>query len=64
MYNQQLKDIELMQKKGEIFVIRPSRYIKISHMEKNLNVIQEVYELGRYDAKLRLNELKIFLGQN
>lgn len=63
MYNQELADIEQMQKNGEILVIRPSKLIQISHSEKNKQVLQEVYELGRRDATNILPELQKFLAK-
>ncbi len=62
MYNLELEDIENMQNKGELFVIRPSKNIKISHTEKNKETIKKVYELGRHDALSCLSEVKEYLG--
>ena len=64
MYNEELKYIEQMQKDNQVFVIRPSRNIKISHTEKNKKILQQVYELGYYDAQTALPELLSFLHQN
>lgn len=61
MYNEQLRDIEQMQQKGEVFVIRPSCFMLIHHAEKNIDVLQEVYKLGRADALAALPELRKFL---
>ncbi len=61
MYNNELQDIENMQKKGEVFVIRPSKLIDIKHSEKDMDVIKNVYELGRQDAMNNLTELRKFL---
>lgn len=61
MYNAQMQDIEQMEKNGEIFVIRPSRYEKISHMEKNVQTLRKVYELGRADALAALPAMRKFL---
>lgn len=61
MYNNELQDIENMQKKGEVFVIRPSKLIDIKHSEKDMDVIKNVYELGRQDAINNLTELRKFL---
>lgn len=61
MYNAQMQDIEQMEKNGEIFVIRPSRYEKISHMEKNVQTLHKVYELGRADALAALPAMRKFL---
>ena len=64
MYNKELTDIENMQKERKIFVIRPSKIIKISHTEKNKQILREVYELGRKDASDALPDLINFLSQN
>ncbi len=61
MYNNELDFIEKAREKGNTFVIRPSRNIKISHTEKNKKVLQIVYDLGREDALRQLNLLRNFL---
>lgn len=61
MYNQELQDIERQQSEGRVFVIRPSRNIKISHTEKNLQILKDVYDLGCADAKSALPALHKFL---
>lgn len=60
-YNRELEYIEKAQQKGEAFVIRPSRHIKISHTEKNPRVIRAVYQMGRADAVKALPKLKEFM---
>lgn len=62
MYNVQMQDIEEMEQKGEIFVIRPSRFEKISHTEKNTETLRKVYELGRADALAALPAMRQFLN--
>ena len=62
MYNAQMQDIEQMEKNREIFVIRPSRFEKISHMEKNIATLRKVYELGRSDALAALPAMQKFLN--
>ncbi|MBO6280932.1 MAG: patatin family protein [Alphaproteobacteria bacterium] len=61
MYNKEMTDIEQMQKEGKVFVIQPSRYEKISHTEKNPDILRKVYELGRADALAVLPRMKQFL---
>lgn len=61
MYNNELAYIEKMQKEGKAFVIRPSKLVKISHTEKNKQVLREVYELGRQDALNALPKLCEFI---
>ena len=62
MYNQEVKDIENQAQKGEIILIRPSKFINISKMESNLDIVKEMYELGRNDALNMLNQVKQFLA--
>lgn len=62
MYNRELADIENLRRAREVFVIRPSRYIKISHTEKNPDVLRNVYDLGRQDALDALPNLQRFLS--
>ena len=64
MYNNELADIENIQKNKKIFVIRPSKLVKISHTEKNKQILREVYELGRKDAANALPDLINFISQN
>ena len=64
MYNQTLDEITKLEKEHKIFVIRPSRYVKISRMETNPEIIKEMYNLGREDAKNSLKSLQTFLRQS
>lgn len=64
MYNNELKDIEDMQKNNQVLVIRPSKLIKISHTEKNKQVLRAVYELGRQDAQNTLPSLRKFIAKD
>lgn len=60
MYNMQLNYVEYFEEHGDALVIRPSRDIKISRTEKNIEKLKHVYKLGRYDAMKKLEELKAF----
>lgn len=63
MYNNELEQIEQAQKNSAAFVIRPSKNVKIHHMETDKKVLQAVYDLGRGDAIKLLPELKKFLKE-
>ncbi len=63
MYNRELEEIETLEKSGELVLIRPSRFIKISKMESDLNVVNEMYELGRKDAYNAIDKVKAFLAK-
>lgn len=60
-YNETLEKIIDMENKKEIFVIRPSRKLKIARIEKDENKLQEMYELGVEDCKNMLEILKQFI---
>lgn len=62
-YNETLDKLEQMEKRGEVLVIAPSTHLKVSRMEKNLDKITQMYELGRKDALEALDEVRKFLGQ-
>ena len=61
-YNETLDLIESLEESGEIFVFRPSRKVHIGRLERDTTRILEMYELGRKDARDRLEALKSFLG--
>lgn len=61
-YNATLRLIDELEKKGEIFVLRPSQKIKIKRLERDADRILRMYELGRSDARQRLADLKAFLA--
>ena len=62
VYNQTLEYIEQLEAKKQIFVIRPSKLIKIGRMETNVEIIKQMYELGRQDALKAVNDVKNFLA--
>ncbi len=61
MYNAELDYVCAKEQSGEILVLRPSRFIKVGKMEQNLDLVKQMYELGRYDAKNQLDKIKDFL---
>lgn len=62
MYNSTVEKIIDLENKREIFVIRPSRKVKIKRIERDENKLQEMYELGREDCKNRLKCLKEWIN--
>jgi predicted patatin/cPLA2 family phospholipase len=60
-YNETLKLIEKLEKKGKIMVIRPSKPINISKFEKNLETFDEIFNLGKKDVKNKLNNIREYL---
>lgn len=60
-YNKTVETIMEMEKKNEIFVIRPSEAIKLKTVERNREKLQGVYDLGMKDCKNRIEELLKYL---
>ncbi len=63
MYNNTLCQIEELEQKGEIFVIRPSQNLGIKRVEKDPARLEAQYNLGRLDALNALNTLKDWLAK-
>ena len=61
MYNKEVERIIDLENQGKVFVIRPSRLVNIKRLEKNPEIIQEMYDLGVSDTKSKLKELKKYL---
>ena len=60
-YNDTLLMIKKLEKDGIIFVVRPKNALKIKKIEKDINVIEETYNIGINDMKNEINELKKYL---
>lgn len=61
VYNDTVERIIDSENKKEIFVIRPSRLVDISRIEKDENKLEEMYNLGIEDSKRLMNDLKEYL---
>lgn len=62
-YNQAVEQVIQLNEKQQIFVIRPSKTLKIGRLEKDVNKIQAMYDLGVEDAKNALVRLKSYLAK-
>lgn len=62
-YNQAVEQIIQLNEKQQIFVIRPSRTVKISRLETDVNKIQAMYDLEVEDAKNALAGLRAYLAK-
>ena len=51
VYNRTLKDIQELENKGDVFVFRPSEVVVVDRLERDLNKIKALYNLGVKDAK-------------
>lgn len=61
-YNRELIEIEELEKKGRIFVIRPSVALSIKATTKDVEVLSAAYELGKQDCLKRLEGLRRYLS--
>lgn len=61
-YNKTLDKVNELEKSKDIFVIRPSRKVKMGRMEKDPDKIEEMYNLGIDDTKALLADLYEYLG--
>ncbi len=50
VYNRELDKVNKLEKEKKIFVIRPSKFVDIKRIERNIEKIQEMYDLGKEDA--------------
>lgn len=60
-YNEELEKISELEKKEKIFVIRPSKLVKIKRIEKNSDKLQEMYDLGKENTIKLLDKIKEFI---
>lgn len=63
-YNQTLDDIEEMEKRDQVFVIRPSSPVTISRLEKNPAKLKALYDQGYLDAKKQYEAMLIYINKN
>ena len=62
-YNETLEYIKMLEKNGEVFVIRPSRPLTIGRMEHDPERVRAVYEIGVEDARRGMNALAEWLAK-
>ena len=60
-YNDTVDKIVELEKAGKLFVIRPSEDITIKRLEKDVEKLQKVYDLGLKDGNNIIEELKQYL---
>lgn len=60
-YNHSVAELRELEKKGEIFVVRPSVPIDIGRVESDPEKLQQIYELGLRDGAAVADRLSAFL---
>lgn len=61
MYNDTMAYIKEQEEKGNIFVIRPSKNLKVGRIERNQRKLEELYSLGLEDGKRQFKQLEDWL---
>ena len=61
VYNQELRDLENLEKSGDVFVLRPKSELIASRTERNPKKMQETYNQGRILALEEIEKIKEFL---
>ncbi len=56
-YNHTMDKIAELEKEGSIFVIRPSKALEIERLEKNPEVLERVYNIGKTDGEKYVKRL-------
>jgi len=62
-YNAQCDELQKLEDNNEVFVIAPSKPIKIRMLEGDLNKLKEIYDLGYQDCLKQLPSLKKYLSK-
>ena len=60
-YNSILEEIDELDERGEIVLVRPSKELHLGRVESNPDRLQEMYDLGIGDAKSLLSRIKEFI---
>lgn len=63
LYNRQVCEAEQAAARGEVLLIRPSRPLEVSRMEKDTARLRAAYQLGRADAEAQLPALREFMAK-
>lgn len=61
-YNKLLDQIDELERKGKIFVIRPTTNLKVNRVERNQNKLRLLYLEGKEDARKLLCKMQIYLN--
>lgn len=61
-YNETLEYIEKLENEGKVIVIRPAKEVKVGRLEKNTEVLTELYNSGYEDAKNNYEKIMKFIG--
>ncbi len=60
-YNNILQEIDELDEKGKIVLVRPSKELHLGRIESNPDRLQEMYDLGIHDIYHQLSRIKTFI---
>ncbi|WP_310605532.1 patatin-like phospholipase family protein [Anaerosporobacter sp.] len=60
-YNEIQETITSLEKEGRIFVIRPEKPVAVSRVEKNVQKLRDLYEIGKKVANKRMQDMLEYL---
>ena len=61
MYNDSITRLKELEKEGKLLVIRPSKDLHVKRIEKDIDKLQAMYDLGISDTKDCINNIKEYL---
>lgn len=61
-YNEIADEIAVLEKQGKLFAIRPQEPVKVKRMEKDVQKLKELYEIGRKIGEEMLRPMTEYLG--
>lgn len=62
-YNRSRRLVKRLEEEGEVIAIYPSEELHLKRMERDMDKVQMMYDLGRHDALARLDEIRAFLNR-
>ena len=61
VYNRTLDELRELEERGEVFIIKPSEFIPVSRVERDVKVLNRMYKLGYNDAVESFDSLLKFV---
>ncbi len=61
-YNETMDFVEKCEAENKIFVLRPSKLVKMQRVEKDTNKLQAIYDLGVSDCMKKLDDINEYLS--
>ena len=62
-YNELQETIDRLEKEGRIFVIRPEEPVLVSRVEKDVQKLRDLYEIGKTIANKRMEDMLAYLDE-